>query len=328
MTFASTVQRGNVARRASLIAMLTLVLLGAPDASARLYRWVDAEGNVHYTDKLPPKASRQGHTELSTGGMRVETVAPPPTPEERVAAEALARQRAAEDARIERQQQRDRQLMASFQVVDDVLLAREGRIATIDARSQILRDRIRTDQELLRELHAQAEKGEAGIDATLALQARLIEIEQRIIHNYADMIVLEREKDAAYAEFSDILRRFLILKRLPLDEALTARRPEQPNLLHCPERQTCQRWWEQGRDYVEEHFGEAASISSIDMVVASNDSPYDVLTLTLARVPDPDGEQTSLFLDLYCKSRLTGDTTCRNADAIEVRDGLREALQR
>jgi hypothetical protein len=45
------------------------MLLLYSSAMAGLYRWVDDNGNVHYSDKIPPIAIKHGHIELSQHGL-------------------------------------------------------------------------------------------------------------------------------------------------------------------------------------------------------------------------------------------------------------------
>ena len=49
-----------------------LLAVAALPAQAKLYKWVDAQGNVHYTDTLPPASASQGNAELSKGGRVVK----------------------------------------------------------------------------------------------------------------------------------------------------------------------------------------------------------------------------------------------------------------
>ena len=51
---------------------ISLVLYSA-SISAGLYRWVDAKGNVHYSDRIPPKAVKYGHVKLSSTGLKKQT---------------------------------------------------------------------------------------------------------------------------------------------------------------------------------------------------------------------------------------------------------------
>lgn len=51
------------------IVTISLLLLSF-SAYGGLYRWVDDKGNVFYSDKIPPKASKHGHIELNHRGLR------------------------------------------------------------------------------------------------------------------------------------------------------------------------------------------------------------------------------------------------------------------
>lgn len=43
-------------------------------AEAGLYRWVDDNGKVHYSDSVPPSKSQRGHAELDENGNQVDKV--------------------------------------------------------------------------------------------------------------------------------------------------------------------------------------------------------------------------------------------------------------
>ena len=60
-------------RCAALIcAMLLTGLLAGPAAAAEVYRWVDENGEVHYSESLPPDYKDQGHDVLSGDGRVLE----------------------------------------------------------------------------------------------------------------------------------------------------------------------------------------------------------------------------------------------------------------
>ena len=66
----------------------------AQKASKRLYRWVDRDGKVQFSDSLPPEAVDQARTEISESGRVVADVDRALTAEERAAsASACSRPR-------------------------------------------------------------------------------------------------------------------------------------------------------------------------------------------------------------------------------------------
>lgn len=110
-----------------LSAWTTLLI---PNVEARLYRWTDAQGNVHYSDKLPDSQA-QGLTELDQRGMVRKT------PEKRASAGDLARQQEEQKALLE-QKRRDRALLDSFSSPAEIDALRDRQINAVQARQQTI----------------------------------------------------------------------------------------------------------------------------------------------------------------------------------------------
>ena len=76
-------------------------------SAAQLYRWVDDQGNVHYTDSIPAEYQEKGHTVLSPRGTQVLEVPPMKTPEEIQRERELTRLRGEQQRLIEQQKTAD-----------------------------------------------------------------------------------------------------------------------------------------------------------------------------------------------------------------------------
>ncbi len=113
--------------------LLAVLLVTASPASAKLYKWVDENGNVFYSDKIPPDQARERHQVLDERGLVRENVRRAKTPEE-LEAERREKQQQAERERVEREQAiRDQVLLETFASERDLVLAREDRLASVDS---------------------------------------------------------------------------------------------------------------------------------------------------------------------------------------------------
>jgi len=94
--------------------LLVNLLLAATAAAQPVYRWVDENGEVHYSQTLPPEQTEKAHDRLTEDGLLSERVDRVPTAEERERLEALraSEREAAERERL--QQQKDRLFLAAF----------------------------------------------------------------------------------------------------------------------------------------------------------------------------------------------------------------------
>jgi hypothetical protein len=100
---------------------VVLALLALP-AQAKLYKWVDEKGQVHYTDTLPPAAAAQGNAEMSKSGNVIKKTESAEERQKRLAAEAEA----AERKRVaDEQARKDRALLATYTSEKEIDLARD-----------------------------------------------------------------------------------------------------------------------------------------------------------------------------------------------------------
>ncbi|MCF1182506.1 DUF4124 domain-containing protein [Marichromatium gracile] len=281
---------------------------------ARLYRWVDETGNIHYSDVLPAESVDRGHVELDTRGVERETVPPAPSEAEIEAerARALA-------------QMYDDYILANYRNEEDVRMVREGQLSALDARIQVQRDGIRRERTRLEALATERAGADQGQAETLrTLESEVIEVERRILEHYRRIVGLERSKDAARRRFAEVLERLRELRGL--DGEAVASLPVPPHRLVCGERARCARDWTRAQAYLTERFAPPELHQSIDLLIARMRDEREVRVLTLARLSGLEGG-TVLYLDLQCRNRLTGADDCIDAAAKAAVAGFRDALR-
>jgi len=102
--------------------LLLAVLLTAGTAQAGMYRWVDGNGRVHYSDTLPPTYQKSGAAEMSKQGLVIKRTQS--EAERRAEGVQLEEERLAEQAR-QQQAQLDRALTQTYTTEAEIDLARD-----------------------------------------------------------------------------------------------------------------------------------------------------------------------------------------------------------
>lgn len=207
-----------------LILTLAVTLLPVP-ALAKLYKWVDANGKVHYSDKVPPEAAGRGREEKTEEGLTVKTVDAAKSREQleaerRAKAEAEAQQRAEQEERRKKAEQ-DRILLLTFSNEKEIERSRDDRLGALDGRIQLTQERIEKLSEQLEQARAQAAQAErSGRGTPQQMHARIDTLRQQIA-DYEDFIQERRRERTAIAEkFNADLVRF---------RELMAEKAAQPN---------------------------------------------------------------------------------------------------
>lgn len=125
----------------SLKVLLVLSWFVCVAAEAGTYRWVDSDGEVHYSDVVPASVAAQGHSELDKQGMIRKTVPAAPTPEEIAAKqreETLAKLR---EQKANEQQQRDNYLLANYTSVAELEAVFKSKLALLEKNTQSMQER-------------------------------------------------------------------------------------------------------------------------------------------------------------------------------------------
>jgi len=117
--------------------LLLISCLIEPVMAAKLYRWVDKDGEVHYGDRVPPEEVKLKREELNKYGVAVKMLSHELTLQER---EEIKRQQAieaAEQQRILAASQRDNVLLNTYLSTGEIEALRNRRKELLDGQIKV-----------------------------------------------------------------------------------------------------------------------------------------------------------------------------------------------
>ena len=183
---------------------------GTAAAAGGMYKWVDDQGVVHYTDRIPAESVSKGAAVLDKQGRSVKTIDPAPTAEQRKAIEAEAeRQRDLAKANAE-QARRDRALTQSFSSEAEIDVARARAVSTMEAQlttiGAYIADMTRRKQELEKRKAAYGTKPVPGsIDTELNSVAEELARQNALLAQKKEALVaVDKKYDADKKRWQEI----------------------------------------------------------------------------------------------------------------------------
>jgi hypothetical protein len=202
--------------------LLGSTLLTVPGANAaeahKTYRWVDQQGNVFYGDKIPPEFAAQGSKELSEQGVVVKTNAPPLTEEQRAEAQRQEKLKAEQDRIAKEKSAHDRMLLSTFSTEEDLILTRNGKVASIDAMINATKSRNGSLQKSLTGMRASAaERERNGQTIPDKLRKDIAGMHAQINDNISYIASKQREQEQWRMQFETDLERFRALKAAQIE---------------------------------------------------------------------------------------------------------------
>ncbi len=173
-------------RRGVFWGLVALVL--ALPAHAEIYRWVDDDGTVHYSNTPQPEASQRERRVFDSRGLMREIIPAPPTLEEREQARAEQEQaqqelEAARQARADRATRAHqlRQAYENLEEIEELRARRESAIGGDIARSEAQETTLLRERERIRQQYADSESA----SSRERFKAQLDDLEERIARERA-----------------------------------------------------------------------------------------------------------------------------------------------
>ena len=198
------------------VSMLTFMLalsLSPGSTTAGIKCWTNSEGVKECGNVVPPEYSQEGHSEVSEQGITTGTTDRAKTTEELAAEKQALVEQEARKKVAAKQAAYERVLLDTFTTEDDLLLARDGKLAAIDTRILHTQQIATGLEEKLGSLEEEAANQErAGGTLDEELLADIAALQSQIEQN--SMFILERqnEKESLSLQFVEDLARYRELK--------------------------------------------------------------------------------------------------------------------
>ncbi len=308
---------------AGLLTMAFLFSISSNIFAAKLYKWVDENGKVFYSDKIPPKANKGAHSQLDKEGMTIKQTGAAKTAEEIEQERELERLRKEKEAVIAKQKAQDRVLLKTFRSEDDMILARDGKIRSVDNYINITRGNIKRSKEKLAIMQSQAaEREKAGKIVSPKFKEDMETIKRQINQSYASIVAREQKKEDIREAYYNDIRRFRVLKKLKANNQLEVEAQERAELntvFLCEEINQCNLAWNNAINYVKENATTKLQLLGEGIYMTRAPSEDQDVSLTVARIKNKKTGKEKIFLDQQCRVSVMGQEFCESETSKDLK---------
>ena len=199
----------NSHRYVFCLILLPALLSGGKVLAERIYKWVDENGEIQYGDRVPPQYATTERSVMNDQGRTVKVYAAPKSPEEKAEAQALVTKKAEERKIAEQQAVRDHSLLSTYSSEEDMLMARDGKVASVETLIQLTNSRLDSMQKRLNELTNDAAEFErSGKKLPEALVNQIKNIKEQIEHNEDFLKAKQKEMELIASKFDEDIKRY------------------------------------------------------------------------------------------------------------------------
>ena len=328
----------------SIVCGLGLSLVAQVAIAAKMYRWTDENGDVHYGSEIPPEYLQQQHKQLNEHGVTTRVYKRTKTPEEAAREEAERRRRermrAEEQRRIAEQKRLDQILLQTYSSLDDMELARDGKITAIEAVIRITKSNIAGMRSEMARATAEAAAVErSGQTVSPRLRKQIAAVQEQIEANLNFINEQRQEQDRVREHFAKEMKRYARLRQLKdsreQEEQVFAARSQVAAMVGpiadsatvlCKDADSCARAWKMAKAYVQNYSGPAIQVASDTLIMTYEPKRDDELGMYVARYPEA-GDSARIVMEVVCAATPGGAKTCASESTRAIRSGFKTTIE-
>lgn len=161
--------------------MLVFLVTGHAYAKKKLYKWVDENGNVTYSDQVPPDQISKQHEELNKDGVVLEKIGNARTKEE-ILAERKRLRLEQEAVKLAEEDERNRQnILKAYTDENEIIRLKDERISALERNIELANQSLEFQKISREQILARAADSERnGVEISKALKSRITTIEEKI----------------------------------------------------------------------------------------------------------------------------------------------------
>jgi hypothetical protein len=314
---------------ASGLALLPLASNAVPAWKPGSYRWTDDHGVVHYSDQVPPEEAKHPRAKLDPQAKVTEYFEGLRTPEQIEQSKRLRKLRVDQQRILTEQRDSDTSLNRTYRSEDEMQVALQGKLNTIESAKKIADANRLHQEEILRSLIKRAADSEDVGQPVPQLLRDSIESTRKQIAIYQDKSrALENSKAGINAAFAKDLKRFRRLQEL-------SRNPEFGSLEWQPQRPSvdilvvsaytcapaqCDTAWALAKEYLKSKTTRPLVTETPTIMQTAGPRTEKDLAILLVRIAGKQGDV--LFLDTSCHLSSLGEELCTGEAARNIRAGF------
>lgn len=195
--------------RFTLFTLSVVLFSCAFSAQAKMYKWVDENGQMHFGDKIPQKYLAKEHEELNERGMKVKHKEAEKNAQEKAEEQHLEQERKKAALEAQKKKKMDRVLLDAYDSENDLIIARDSRLEAVASQIQLSEAIISESNKKIKSMEERvAEIKVSGREVPDNLYVSLDNERQQVATQTRVMRTHKKRSDEISEKYNDYINRF------------------------------------------------------------------------------------------------------------------------
>ena len=189
---------------------LPVVLLScAFSVQAKMYKWVDENGDMHFGDKIPQKYLAKEHDVLNERGMKVKHKEAEKNAQEKAEEQRLEQERKKSVLEVQKKKKLDRVLLDAYDSENDLIIARDSRLDAVSTQIRLSEaiisesnKKIKSMEERVAQIKVSGREVPGNLYVNLENEKQQVATQTRVMQSH------KKRGDEISEKYNDYIKRF------------------------------------------------------------------------------------------------------------------------
>ncbi len=310
----------------SALFILVLILSSQSVLGNNLYRWVDNNGNVYYSDQVPPEHAEHRREALNKNARTIKVFERDKTKAQRELEKRLQKLRRQKDKIVAKQRSYDRVLLSTYRSVGDMQIALKAKMSALETQKQLVKGNLRRlELQLLQQQKKAAQYERDGTKVPAKLLADISASKEKVEETFIDISKRIEKKKKSRQQFEVDIARYAFLtqsdsvsSKVLSQKTAENKAADELGLFICETSKQCNKAWISAKQYVFTHSMTALDIETNRLIMSQAPYKDNELSLSVSKLKTDD-DKFQLFLDVRCRNSSLGKELCKASKAKKLR---------
>ncbi|MEO1889640.1 MAG: DUF4124 domain-containing protein [Cycloclasticus sp.] len=297
---------------------IVIIALSNPVFAGKLYKWVDENGNISFSDKIQPKDSRLERETLNEKGRTIAVKDAAKTPEELKQFKKIIALQKTQEKILQSQLANDAALLKTFRAEDDITTLANSKFEMLDSHINISNGQSATlKKQLIIHQKAAAKFEREGKKIPAKNIANIASAQGQFDKNQHEIMAYEQQKEDVAAQLAINKARLRTLKQ-QTSEKPSINSETIPSLflgeISC-QANNCDAVWNSAVDFISQKDAVVIFTSS-SLVLTKTPRLSKDKGLSLTKIQSETG--SLITLDIRCADSKGGKATCKSPQTAQL----------
>jgi len=303
----------------TILLSLGILFASAHATSAKLYRWKDANGEIYFSDKVPPSDAKKERATLNESGRAISIKDAQKSPQQITQLKQIDALKKAQKVSLKKQLAEDSALLKTFQSTDDIESLTKGKLEMLESQVKIISSQsITLKNQLINYQKNAANYERSGKKISKKTISNIASAENQYNKNRSEIAELKQKQASLLEQLEVDKSRFELLEKNPVSEP-TVYSAGVPSLasgrLSCTGID-CSKLWNNARTFIENRADTKIIFVSNTLILTSSPKQSSDKTLTL--FAQSNDKNTTITLDVRCLNNIKGRDICKSEQAHQL----------